>query len=59
MLGQGNKLTNALSIIIAERRTFITDYLLYPNFEKECKDHLFPELRDIDTDFRRLDVRSV
>jgi hypothetical protein len=51
MLRNGNRFIENMSVIAVERRPFINALLSDPQLNKVCKDHLFPQDRNVKAEF--------
>jgi hypothetical protein len=51
MFRYGSRFIENFSVIADERRTFIDSLLSDPQLNKVCKDHLFPQDRDVKAEF--------
>ncbi len=58
MFRYGNRFIENMSVIAVERRTFVNGLLSDPQLNKACKNHLFPEDRDVKAEFSGIGLRE-
>jgi hypothetical protein len=59
MFRRGSVFTEEFSVIAAERLSYIQHYMSFPIVDKQCKDHLFPEERDVSAEFMPIVIGNV